>query len=75
MCSVVLTSCCGKGYLKNIKSKAVQNYLLFVKVPYFISICQDISMEGSVGVIIIFRKLINSDAGIYISNNTGKNTK
>jgi hypothetical protein len=54
MCSVVLTSCCGKGYLMFFKFKAVQNYLLFVKVPYFKSICQDISMEGSVGVIIIF---------------------
>jgi hypothetical protein len=53
MCSVVLTSCCGKGYLKYNKTKAVQNYLLFIKVPYFKSICQDISMYDSLGVIII----------------------
>jgi hypothetical protein len=57
MCLVVLTSCCGKGYLMFFKFKAVQNYLLFIKEPYFKSICQDNSMDSSVGVIIILRIL------------------
>ncbi len=56
MCSVVLTSCCVKGYLMFFKFEAVQNYLLFVKVPYFKSFCQDISMYHLLGAIIILRR-------------------